>query len=128
MSISIWRKVIFKRRKAEFRDPRFDDSAGNFNQRKFLKSYEFLRDMKKAEVEGRNPGRDNFWDKEKEVRKLKKKRNKPQEETIAKKQELGNLKQDFNNFEDQYKTILIKDKIKQELKSKGISPRFISRR
>lgn len=68
-------------------------------------------------------------DTEREFKKLrKKKRNKRHAEILVKKQELGAIKQDLNILEDKYSRVEIKDQIKKELKEKGLSPKFISRR
>jgi hypothetical protein len=111
-------KTIFDKPKAVYSDPRFEEHAGELSMSKFLKSYDFLKETKKAEI-----------DKAESFLKSKKKIKKMDKQLLAdiKSKKAENIQQ-VKQMENMTKKFEIKQQLKKDLQAKGISAKFIKKR
>lgn len=103
--------LLTKKKIKKIKDPRFLETSGEYNENKFLESYNFLKDIKQKENELLK----------KEIKKNKKIYEKEEISNI--KQYIGNNKSDLHKFNNNYK----RKKIYFELKESNKNARFISK-
>lgn len=110
------RKVeVFEVKKPKFIDPRFEETAGDFDINRFMNCYKFLREAKQNEVKSG----------EKTLKSKKKIKKLSFDEKNALKASISQNKQELRFLERNEKELKVKQSIKAEMKQKGINDPFV---